>query len=438
MRSASIAAFLGALVGCTGCGGATRQALGPPASAETVVAQVDEHGEPVVPQAAREDRTPRPARPSMNAAAQAAYQAGLAAFKAGDLAGATVQFQQAVASDPQAYQAYHALGAAHEQAGRQAEAESAYKGALQVVADFEAAIASLAQLYIRSERLGEAEGFLNQKRAQLPHSAAALASLAELRSVQKNTTEAQRLAQEALKKDPDYRPAMVVLARDHYRSRRLDLALYTLTAILDGYGSENPPRDKNNAEARMLRAMIFKEQANRKGAISELQRVVELRPDLVDARINLAVFLLEAGNPAQGVPLLEGALAYDPGNVLVHLNLGDAYRLQGRPEEALKQLEWVARAAPKLPQTHYNLALVYLFSPKIQGFTELQAVDRAISSIEMYLKMQPRSRPGAGDDADELLKRAKNKKAILEAMNEPQRAPTEGVSGAGEEFDEFE
>jgi tetratricopeptide (TPR) repeat protein len=374
----------------------------------------------------------------MSAGAAQSYQAGLSAFAAGDLPAATAQFQQAVSADPRAFQAHHALAATHEQAGRTSEAESAYKEALRVVSDYEPAIAGLAQLYIRAERLNEAESFLSRQRSIVPESAAVLASLAELRSVQQDTSEAQRLAQEALKKDPAYRPAMVVLARDHYRSRRLDLALYTLTAILDGYGPENPARDKNNAEARMLRALIYKEQSNRKGAISELRRVVELRPDLVDARLNLAVFMLEAGNAAEAVPLLEGALAYDPADVLLHLNLGDAYRLQGRPEEALKQLEWVARAAPKLPQTHYNLALVYLFSPKIQGLSEVQAVDKAIASIEMFLRMQPRARPGAGDDADELLKRANNKKAILEALKEPAPSPSGGASQGGDAFDEFE
>jgi len=41
----------------------------------------------------------------------------------------------------------------------------------------------------------------------------------------KDTGSAQRIAQEALKINPDYRPAMVIIARDHYRNRRLDLAL---------------------------------------------------------------------------------------------------------------------------------------------------------------------------------------------------------------------
>src|SRR5690606_23773079 len=161
---------------------------------------------------------------------------------------------------------------------------------------------------IKQERVSDAETFLNGLRSKASESAAVLAALAEVKSVQKDSSAAQDFAQQSLKLDPDYRPAMVTLARDHYRNRRLDLALYALTAILDGYGPENPPRDKDNGEARLLRALIYKEQGQRKLAIDELTRVVELRPDIIEARLNLAVYMLEAGNANEAIPILEGAL----------------------------------------------------------------------------------------------------------------------------------
>jgi tetratricopeptide (TPR) repeat protein len=124
--------------------------------------------------------------------------------------------------------------------------------------------------------------------ASMPRSAAVVAALAEVKSLRGQSGEAQRLAQEALKRNPDYRPAMVTLARDHYRSRRLDLSLYTLKGVLDGYGPENPPRDPNNAEARLIRGLIYKEQSLRGPAIQELTKAISLRPDLVEARLHLA------------------------------------------------------------------------------------------------------------------------------------------------------
>jgi Tfp pilus assembly protein PilF len=352
----------------------------------------------------------------MNAAASQAYQAGLQAFERSDLTGAQTQLAQALAADPTAYQAHFALGTVYDRQQQVAEARQSYRAALDIVADYEPAIREMAGSFLRRGMLSEAESFLVAQRTRAPESAAVLAALAEVRSLQKDSDKAQELARQALKKDPDYRPAMVVLARDHYRNRRLDLALYTLTAILDGYGAENPPRDKDNAQARLLRSLIYKEQGARNNAITELRHVVQARPDIVEARLNLAAFMLEAGNAAEAVPLLEGALIYEPLNPLIHLNLGDAYRLQGRPKESLTQLDWVTKAAPNLAETYYNIGLVYMLSAGVEGVTEEQAVDYAIVALEKYLSMQSSARPKAGDDAEELLKRAKSKKAVLEAM----------------------
>jgi tetratricopeptide (TPR) repeat protein len=373
-------------------------------------------------------------RPPMNAAAQQAYQAGLQAFQSGDLQGAKTQFSRAAEADPNAYQANFSLGVVQERLGSKSAALSAYRASYGIVKDYEPAISAYALLLAHTGDTSEAEDFLNRQRAILPTSAAVLAAMAEVKSLQKDSSAAQQLAQEALKKNPDYRPAMVTLARDHYRSRRLDLALYTLTAILDGYGPENPPRDKDNADALLLRGLIYKEQGRRRDAFADFKRAVELRPDLVEARLNLAKYMLEAGNATEAVPLLEGALAYDASNPLVHLNLGDGYRLQGRPADSLKHLQWVLGKDSTIAEAHYNLGLLYLFSTGVPGTTPTSAIDKAIAELELFKSMRPRTKAGAGDDTDELLNRAKNKKAILaaEAAAPPpaQPAPAGGAAGA--------
>jgi tetratricopeptide (TPR) repeat protein len=354
-------------------------------------------------------------RPKMNAAAQQAYQAGLSAFQAGDLLGAKTQFSRAADADASAYQAQYSLGVVQERLGSKSAALAAYRASYGIVKDYEPAITAYALLLARTGDVSEAEDFLNRQRAILPASAAVLAAMAEVKSIAKDSAAAQQLAQEALKKNPDYRPAMVTLARDHYRNRRLDLALYALTAILDGYGPENPPRDKDNAEALNLRGLIYKEQGRRKDAFNDFKRATELRPDIIEAKLNLAKYMLEAGNAQEATPLLENALAYDQNNTLVHLNLGDAYRLQGRPADALKHFQWVQSKDPTVAEVHYNLGLLYLFSTGVPGTTPTGAIDKAIAELEQFKAMRPRTKAGAGDDTDELLNRAKNKKAILAA-----------------------
>jgi tetratricopeptide (TPR) repeat protein len=351
---------------------------------------------------------------NMNSSAQSAYQKGIAAYAAGDLAGAKTSFQQAVSADSKAYQAHYSLGVVMERLG-DGGALGEYRQATTIQPDYEQGILAYALLVANKGSLTEAETYLQGKMGQLPNSAGVTAALAEVKSIQRDTGSAQRLAQEALKKNSDYRPAMVTIARDHYRNRRLDLALYALQAILDGFGADNPPRDKDNADAHFLRGLILKEEGRRAAAINEFKLAVALRPDLVAARVELASYYLEAGNATDAQPLLEGALRYDTDNVIAHLNLGDCYRLASRIAEAKAQFDWVLAHDTSLAQVHYDLALLYLFAPNIPGMDPKRQTDEAITEINKYQQMRGKLAAGQSDDSEELLNRAKQKQADLQA-----------------------
>jgi Tfp pilus assembly protein PilF len=373
-------------------------------------------------------------RPKMNAAAEQLYRAGMQAFQTGEIDAAESQFEKATQADPKAYQAYYSLGVVRERKSNATGALAAYAKAISVVPDYEPAIVSYGVLLAREGNTSEAEQYLNGRLGKMEKSAAVTTALAEIKSMRSESGAAQKLAQQALKINPDYRPAMVTLARDHYRSRRLDLALYSLQGILDGYGPENPPRDKDNPEALLIRGLIHKERNERAAAMNDFRRAIELRPDLVEARVQLAGYLLESGNAAEAAPQLEWALRFDRNNLLARLNLGDAYRLLGRTNDAKQQLEWVAEKDPKLPQVRYSLGLLYLFSESIPGVTPKEAATKAIAAFEEYKRLRPRSTVGQADDADELITAAKSKKAVIESQEEEAAAakaqPTQNQPGA--------
>jgi tetratricopeptide (TPR) repeat protein len=369
----------------------------------------------------------------MNSNAEAAYRQGLAAYANGDLAGAKKAFQEAISNDSNAFQAHYSLGVVLERMSDGA-AQTEYRQAYTIQPDYEPAILAYALYIANRGSLTEAESFVQQKRSQLPNSAGVIAALAEIKSMQRDTTAAQQLAQEALKKNSDYRPAMVTIARDHYRNRRLDLSLYALQAILDGFGEDNPPRDKDNADAHFLRGIILKEEGRRAAAIGEFKAAVTGRPDLVAARVELAAYFLEAGNSADAQPLLEGALKFDPSNVIAHLNLGDTYRLTGRIPEAKAQFDWVLSHDTSLAQVHYDLALLYLFATNVPGMDAKRQTDEAIAEITKYQQMRGKLAAGQSDDSDELLNRAKQKQADLQAQasaNAPVSAPAGSAAKPG-------
>jgi tetratricopeptide (TPR) repeat protein len=356
----------------------------------------------------------------MNAQALAHYRQGMQKWAAGDLKGAQAAFTQATKADPNAFQAFYSLGAVQERLGSSA-ALSNYEKAFKAESKYDRAIVAYGLLKAKKGKLSEAETFLKKHRAKLPKSAGITAALAEVKSLQRDTATAQELASEALKIDPSFAPAMMTIARDHYRNRRLDLALYALRAVLDGFGGDNPARDENNAEGYLLRAIILSEQDNRVGAMENYRKAIQLRPDLTDARIKLATYMLESGAANEALPMLQQALRYDRRNLPAHLALGDAYRLTGKYMKAKAEFDWVSRQDSSMAEVHYNLGLLYMFAPKgqIKGMNEKQQV---LAAIKHFNKFKELSSKTQGGDVDELLKQANLKKAeieMLEKANQP-------------------
>ena len=367
----------------------------------------------------------------MNAQAAAYYAQAMNAWAQGDLKNAQALFTQATQADPESYQAWYSLGAVQERLGSSAALNS-YKKSFEVEPKYDRAMASYGLLMAKRGNMSQADTFLTKKRGRNPKSAPLAAALAEVKSLQKDTAGAQREAQEALKIDPSYSPAMMTIARDHYRNRRLDLALYALKAVLDGFGADNPPRDKDNAEAHLLRAFIWEEQELRPLAMKAFEEALKLRPDLVVARLKLATFLLESGGAQKALGMLQTALRYDAENIGAHLGLGDAYRLTGQYAQAKSEFEWVKKKDSSLPQVHYNLGLLYLFAPKIPGMTDKQKVKAAIASLNKFKDLRTKT---DRSDVDELLNQANLKLSEIEAIEkaknpQPVTPPTPAPAAA--------
>lgn len=353
----------------------------------------------------------------------------LEAFGRGDLDTAKTFFQEAINKDPKAYQAFYSLGVILDRL-RDPAALTQFRQAFSIVPDYEPAIVSYGLSLARRGNVSEADQFLTERHAKMPKSAAVATGLAEIKSMQRDTGSAQQLAQEALKLNPNYAPSMVALARDHYRNRRLDLAQYALQAILDGFDADNPARDKENVEARLIRALIYREEGRRAAAIKEFEQVLTVRPDLVDASVQLATYYLQAGNADKALPLLDRALKYDNSNLIAHMNRGDCYRLMSKLTEAKKEFDWVLSKDSSMAQVHYDLGLLYLFAPSFPGMTPVAQADAAIAEFEKYQQMRGRGAAGQGSDTEELINRAKARKGVAEANAAPSQ-PAPGPAGSG-------
>lgn len=139
---------------------------------------------------------------------------------------------------------------------------------------------------------------------------------------------------------------------------------------------------------------------------------------------------LEAGNATEAQGPLERAVRYAPNVPVAHLDLGDCYRLLGRPGDAKKEFDRAVGMDSTLPGVHYNLGLLYLFSPNVPGASGPDdQLAKAIQELETYRSMRSaKAMKGPGDDVDELLSTAKRKQSELQLKKQAAAAPPPGAS----------
>jgi tetratricopeptide (TPR) repeat protein len=302
----------------------------------------------------------------------------------------------------------------NEHLGDLAGAQQAFRTAFSNAPDHELSMCAYALSLASSGHAGEADTFLTDKRAKKADSPRLTACAAEVKSLQNDHATAQQLGQDALRMDPNFKDAMVTLARDHYRARKMDLAKYALTAVLEGFGDATPARDKENAEAHLLRGLIMRESGSRIVALKDFEAATKKRPDLVEALVNLGSMRLEAGNANDALAPLESATKFGPKSALAHLNLGDTYRLLQRYADAKTEFDKALSLDSSLAAAHYDIGLMYLTAQGIPGTSADQQVSTAIKELETYKTMRGAKAPlGVNDEIDDLLNRAKAKQAEL-------------------------
>ncbi len=366
-------------------------------------------------------------------AAKAAYEKGFAAWRQGDLAGAKAAFREAADKDTKAPAPLYSMGTVNERLGDNTQAERAYRDAIAIDDGYELAVGALSSLLARTGHVSDAESLLTAKLRKTPGSARYKTYLAEVKSIGGDTNAAQKLAQEVLRDHPDAKEAMLVIARDHYRARRFQVALYAVTAIVEG-SADVPARDKDNAEVRLLRGLIQRETGDRRSALTSFEEAIARRPDLFEGYVNVGEMKLEAGNAQAALPVLEQAVKYSPASAIARLDLGDCYRLLGRTADAKRELEYALKQDSSLAQAHYNLGLLYLYAPSVPGVSDGEKqMSLSMKSFETFKSMKG-STKGFGDDVDDLLSTAKRKQAEIKVKKQAEVGPaptsTPAPSGA--------
>jgi len=117
-----------------------------------------------------------------------------------------------------------------------------------------------------------------------------------------------------------------------------------------------------------------------KTALRSYRKALELNPDNVDVRVNMAIALIRAGNTKQAESHLLEAIRVMPGHAGAHANLGNLRLRQGRFGEAETCLRKALELRPELPDIRNSLGLVLV---------QLDKLDEAVEQLNKALELRP-------------------------------------------------
>jgi tetratricopeptide (TPR) repeat protein len=142
--------------------------------------------------------------------------------------------------------------------------------------------------------------------------------------------------------------------------------------------------DPSSAEALYGVGSVYLNQNKNADARETFERVVKLTanyPDtLPDAWNNLGVIATREGRVTDSVECFQQALQLNAHHLLSLDNLGNAYRLQKRWDDARAVLERALQVAPQDPEANYSLAMV---------FAQTDETDKAYKYLQRALQARP-------------------------------------------------
>lgn len=318
-------------------------------------------------------------------AARAALQQGLESARQGQLGPARSSFEQALSSDARAFQAAYNAGVIAERQGLDAEAESFYQRSLSIQPDYPLALIARSRLLIRQRRLSDAVTFAAGLAGSHPESTRLRAEYARLLVLNNRAQDAIEEARRILRQDERNVSAKLAVAEAYRSLGRLDLSLYIVNDLINGSDPNHPNNGPgvNSAEVQHLRGLLQLEvERNVSAAITSFRRAVELDPEYAEARNNLGVQFLLAGNYPEAIEQLRAATALSPSWGKPHLNLGDALRATGQFEQAISELQRALQLEPGLSEVHYNTGRLY--SEQARGITgsDVDALQRKVQLLQ--------------------------------------------------------
>jgi tetratricopeptide (TPR) repeat protein len=258
---------------------------------------------------------------------------GLKALEAQKYELAAQYFSKAVQADSSDYAAHFHLALANSLTGKDEEAIAGYRKVLELKPGLYEAELNLGMVLLRRKRAPEALPLLQAAVDAKPKEFRPRLYLADALFDSGEFAKAAAAYRAALELNPKSAPAELGLARSEVRAGNLKEA--------EAHFRKAAELDAAWKDAMLELAPLYE----KNGQAAEAIALYRQFPDNVAARERLGQLLLESGNPAEAIPLLEWAVAKSP-TAANRLALAQAYRKNHQPEKELPLLEQAVAAEP--------------------------------------------------------------------------------------------
>jgi adenylate cyclase len=202
------------------------------------------------------------------------------------------------------------------------------------------------------------------------------------------TVQARQLFEKALALDPQYAEAYALLGATYYLewAFRYSVNPQTLERAL-ALAQQALALDDAMPYAHSVLSVIYAGKQQYDQALAEGEQAIALDPNDADSYMRQAHVLIWAGRPEEAIRTIEWAMRLNPRYQPTYLfQLGWAYRLAGRYAEAITTLKEFLSRSPNHMAAYKQLAVIYVqqwtsqLSPDAQTLTQAEAaVQRALA-----------------------------------------------------------
>lgn len=210
-------------------------------------------------------------------------------------------------------------------------------------------LVALTLLHLQRKQYDLALDTLAQLQAQLPNNPVAHNLAGVIHLNKKDSAEARRQFEQALKLKPDYMAAAMNLARMDVRDGKPEAAVARYKNIL--------AKDGNNLMALLELASLARLQQNEPEYLSLLARATKAHPAAPQAHLALAQHYLDKNNPQKALSEANQALSANPENLDALDTLGRIQLAMGEKESAKSNFAKLVKLAPNSALAHYKFAL---------------------------------------------------------------------------------